>query len=275
LLAKSYTAAVDEMAQSSVAETKRAVRKNQNETSAFANLFLRSYESKAIWRIFRSQFRFDSKFRLALFSWLPITAMYFIIAVSEGSVRDPFGTNIKELIHANFLYLIAMLSPLLIMQQISQSESYKASWIFFAMPIDRARLVLGARNIVQIVIFIPYLVALTIALCFYMPVTSAVLHMCMLGGIAQLIFQLQMLFAPKIPFSEQRKQQKNTATRIVMIFGLMIVPLGLLFLIIYYCYPYPLRYWAALAMVATLALVFDQFVRKRLRKKLELVEYSG
>ncbi len=275
LLAKSYRIAVEDLAQSSVEETKRMGGNAGSERSIFASIFLRSHESKAVWRIFRSQFRFDSKFRLGLFSWLPITAIYFLIAVSEGSIRDPFAVNVKEIVQANFLYLIAMLSPLLIMQQIAQSESYKASWIFFAVPIDRARLVLGARNIVQILIFIPYLAALTVALCFYMPIASAVMHMLMLGGIAQLILELQMLFVPKIPFSEQRKQQKNTVSRFVLIFALMIVPLALLFTIVHFCYHDPVRYWAALAFVLTLALVFDQFVRRNLQKRLELVEYAG
>jgi len=276
LLSRTYRNAIDAIAASSVAQTKSAVTKQTERGKTTASLsFLRAYESRAILRLFRAQFRFDSKFRLSVFAWFPVTALYFILAISQGSLRDPFTAGPKELFHANFLYLVAMLSPMLVMQQIAQSESYKASWIFFASPIDRGKLVIGVRNLILLFIFLPYVILLTIAFALYMPVPSAVMHMLMLSAIAQLIFQFQMWLSPKLPFSEQRKQQKNSASRFFWVFLAMILPLALLYAIIYYCYPHPALYWATLALIITIALLFDRFVQSRLRKKLELLEYTG
>jgi hypothetical protein len=278
LFARSYGAAIEDLTQSSIADTKRyelrQAARNKGTSSGFSQL-LRTPETRAMWTLFKAQFKFDSKFRFSLFSWLPLMGFYFVLAVVQGSIHDPFGPFNPDLMRSNALYLLAILSPLLIMQQISQSESYKASWIFYATPIDRARLLLGVRNIVVLLIFAPYMVLLGVAFSFYMPPLSAFRHTLMISAFAQLIFEVSLLFAPKMPFSQQRTQQRNTAGRIFTMMLVILAPLILMALVMYFGYRDEVRYWASLALVITLAVITDRLVANRLRKKLEEQEFAG
>jgi hypothetical protein len=278
LFARSYGSAIVDLAQSSVAMTRHSgISKASKEKVAIVGFarFLRTPETRAMWMLFKAQVKFDSKFRFALLSWLPFMGFYFVLAVIQGSMHDPFGQINPGIFRSNSLYLLAILSPLLIMQQISQSESYKASWIFYSTPIDRSRLLLGVRNIVLLLVFAPYMILLGIAFSYYMPALSAVKHTFMISAFALLIFQVSLVFAPKMPFSQQRTQQRNSASRIFTMMLLITAPMMLMALVMYFGYRSEVRYWASLALVVTLALITDRFVANRLRKKLEEQEFAG
>jgi ABC-2 type transport system permease protein len=276
ILANTYRASIEEFAVANVEDTKRTIRKRSGKTSRSIVLsLLRTPESRAVWILFRAQFRFDPKFRLSIFSWLPVTALYFVLAVTQGAIHDPFAGFSAEIMQANMLYLIALLSPMLIMQQMSQTESYKASWILFVSPINRAGLLLGVRNIVVSLIFVPFMLLLAIAFMFYMPASSAILHTLMISAMAQLIFEAFLMIAPKMPFSEQRKQQRNTVGRTLLIALAMIGPVLLMGVVMYFGYRDMLRYWSFLILILTIAILAHRVVKSRLTKKLELQEYAG
>lgn len=274
LLASTYLSSVQEISDSATESTK-ALRPVRTEKSAIASLLLRTHESRATWLLFRAQFRYDTKFRLAILSSIPVTGIYVVLAVLNGSILDPFLSSPFEGLQATALYIVALISPFMIMQQISQSQSFKASWIFFASPVDRSKLLLSVRNIVFSVLFVPYMVLLFGVFSYYMEAGHAFRHVLMIATIALLVFQSNLLISPKVPFSEQRTAQRSSYT--TFLWGILISagPLGLLFLAMYYGYRTPQYYWSFLVLYLTLAVFAELFLRQQLSRRLEAIEYAG
>lgn len=275
LLARTYLDAVGEMKQGAVDATKDAKQVLMEENTRSSLLF-RSPESRVMWKLFRAQFRNDTKFRLGVISLLPITAIYFVIMIVNGSVPDPFVQSAwRTVLEGTMLYLLILLSPLLLMQMVSQSEAHKASWIFFSTPIDRSRLLLSMKNIVLFNLFLPYLIILGATFAYFMPVEHAAMHTLMLGITALLIFEIYLLVTPKLPFSEQRKQQRSAITSVAYMMLVAIIPGLFLTLIIHLAYSSSSRFWMYAALLATITFAAHFFVRRRLELKLESQEYPG
>jgi hypothetical protein len=275
LLAKTYLDAVGDVRQSAVESTREA-KQVVIEDSVRSSILFRTPESRVMWKLFRAQFRNDTKFRLGVISLLPITAIYFVIMVVNGSVADPFvETAMRTVLEGTMLYLLILLSPLLLMQMVSQSEAHKASWIFFSTPIDRSRLLLSMKNIVLFNLFLPYLLILGATFAYFIPLEHAAMHTVMLGLTAMLIFEVYLLLTPKLPFSEQRKQQRSAITSIVFMVFVALIPGAILTLIIHLAYGSTRTFWQYATLVATIALLAHLIVRKRLAIKLEQQEYSA
>jgi hypothetical protein len=275
LLATTYLDAVGDVRQGAVDSTRDAKRV-VIEDGVRSSILFRTPESRVMWKLFRAQFRNDTKFRLGVISLLPITAIYFVIMVVNGSVADPFvETAVRTVLEGTMLYLLILLSPMLLMQMVSQSEAHKASWIFFSTPIDRSRLLLSMKNIVLFNLFLPYLLILGATFAYFMPLEHAGMHTIMLGLTAMLIFEVYLLITPKLPFSEQRKQQRSAITSIVYMVFVALIPGAILTLIIHLAYGSTRTFWQYAALVATVALAAHLFVRRRLAVKLEQQEYSA
>lgn len=273
LIASGYQDSLQELSSSTSQLTKAA--KKRNISYGPNPILFRTHESRATWLLFRAQIKYDTKFRLSLLSSLPITGMYLLLAILQGKLLDPFLTSPTEGLHAAALYIIALVSPFLIMQQISQTESYKASWIFFAAPVDRSKLLLSVRNIIFGVVFFPYMLLLAGVFSIYMPVGHALMHIGMIALIAVLVFQSYMLVSPKVPFSEQRKMQRNTYSIILWGFVIATIPLTLLIIAMYFGYPTVKGYLSFLALFLTLAILLEVFLRSNLSTRLERQEYAG
>jgi ABC-2 type transport system permease protein len=275
LLGKNYQTEVGELAASGASVAKR---QKQNKDSIIFKLYMRfarSHEARAVFMIFRAQFRFDPKFRMSLIATLPLTFMYLVIAILQGGIHDPFTSNWRELVNANLLYIVALFMPLIVMQAVSQSENYRAAWAFFVTPIDRAKVLLAIRNTLVISIIIPYMIVLAITFSYFIPVVHAIEHVLVLAAIAGFVFQMFLMIAPRMPFAQPRRPNRSNVV-VMLGFGfLAIIPLGLLALEIYFGYRSTLRFWSSFALLATLSLILEQAVRHRIRKKLDLEEFAG
>jgi len=274
LLGKNYQQEVGELALSGASVVKQ---KRAEDSFIFRTYmrFARSHEARAVFMIFRAQFRFDPKFRMSLIATLPLTFMYLVIAILQGGIHDPFTSNWRELVNANLLYIVALFMPLIVMQAVSQSENYKASWIFFGMPIDRAKVLLAIRNTLVISIIIPYMIVLAITFSYFIPVVHAIEHVLVLAAIAGFVFQMYLMIAPRMPFAQPRRPNRSNVVVMIGFGFLAIIPLGLLALEIYFGYRSTLRFWSSFALLATLSILLEQAVRYRIRKKLDLEEFAG
>ncbi|HEY3875292.1 MAG TPA: hypothetical protein VGM92_07425, partial [Candidatus Kapabacteria bacterium] len=219
LLGKNYQSEVDELSGSATALAKS---KKSKPDSFLYRLWLRlarSDEARTMFQVLRAQFRYDAKFRMQMLASLPPTFLYLLIAVMQGGIVDPFSGPMKGVLQANMLYLVAMLMPLISMQAISQSDNYKAAWIFFSAPIDRSKLLLAVRNTMFVSIIAPYMVLIAIVFSYYMPVAHAVMHTLVIAAIASVIFQCFLMAAPKMPFAQQRRPNRGGFAMMVGIFS--------------------------------------------------------
>jgi ABC-2 type transport system permease protein len=277
LLAKNYQSEISELASSSAmsAKAKKSLR-NGIIFRVFMRL-ARSNEARAIFILMRAQFRYDSKFRMQLLAMLPVTLIYLVMALlnGKGGIVDPFTGTLGGVMRANMLYLAALMMPLLGMQAVSQSENFKAAWLFFAAPLDRSKLLLAVRNAMLLSVVLPYLIVLSIVLSHFMPWTHAALHVLVLGAVGGFIFQIYFLIAAKMPFAQPRRPNRGGVAMFAGVFAFVIFAFVILGLEIFYGYRSPERFWPSFALLLTLSALLEKAVRSRIRKKLDREEFEG
>ncbi len=275
LLGKKYQNEVSELASSSAMSAK--AKKSSRDGIIFRAFirFARSDEARGVFMLLRAQFRYDSKFRMQLLAMLPVTVIYLVMAILSGGIVDPFTGSLRAVMRSNALYFVAMLMPMLVMQAVSQSENYKAAWIFFAAPLDRSKLLLAVRNAILVSIVLPYLLALTIVLSQFMPWTHAAMHVLVLAAVGGFIFQIYFMVMAKMPFAQPRRPHSGGVTRFAGVFVPVILAMAILVLEIYYGYRSPSIFWPSFALIVTISALLERAVHARIRKKLAREEFDG
>ena len=231
-------------------------------------------ELKVVWTLVRAQFRSDMNFRMGVLAILPLTFVYVLMAIEDGSLPDPFvhvgyGSDGLGLIH---FVVVAM--PLILMEHLFRSESYKAAWIFFSTPVDRARLVGHVGSSVTIFFLLPYLAMLAgvFAWTFGNP-WHALVHVTVLGLLSHLGLRTVLLVAPRLPFSQPVRKGARIGTFMGMVL-LAILALALLPLLLR-VYARPSWTVAAIAVLAVAAALAPWVVRRAVRDRVEKLEFAG
>lgn len=275
LLGKKYQSEIENLSASSAMRAKRKKASGDSLAYRIYTRFARSDEARAIFVVLRAQFRYDSKFRMQLLSTLPLTFVYIVIAIINGGISDPFTSTVKEAVRPALVYLVALLMPLIVMQSITYSENFKAAWIFFSAPLDRAKLLLAVRNTLLVSIILPYMVILAIVFSNFMPVFHAVAHVLVLAAVAGFIFQIYLIAAAKMPFAQPRRPNRGSFAMMFGVFGFTILAGGILILELYFGYRSEARFWPTFALLVTLSAALERAVHARVRAKLEREEFEG
>ncbi len=275
LLGKKYQSGIENLAASSSMTAKRKKRSGDSLPYRIYARFARSDEARAIFVVLRSQFQYDSKFRMQILSTLPLTFVYIVIAIADGGISDPFTSTVHEAIRPALVYLIALLMPLIVMQSITYSDSYKAAWIFFSAPLDRAKLLLAVRNTLLVSVILPYMIILAVVFSQFMPVLHAVSHVLVLAAVAGFIFQIYLIAAAKMPFAQPRRPNRGSFTMMFGIIGFSLLAGVILVLEIYFGYRSQARFWPTFALLITLSAILERAVHTRIRAKLEREEFEG
>jgi hypothetical protein len=184
----------------------------------------RAGEARAVALLIRSQFKNDMKFRMGVLAIMPLTIIYLIMGISsQGTIGDAFvqGRSAQGL----RLVTIAMLMfPTMLKMNFSRSDAFRASWIFFACPIDRTRMVQAAKNVLVVAFLLPYILIVGVVLSFYTTnVWHLAVHLTVVGLISHLSLQMITFFDPELPFSKPAQKGRSSA-RIMMV--MMTVGIG-------------------------------------------------
>lgn len=241
-------------------------------TEGFVRAWM-SPELHAVATLVRGQFRDDMNFRLGVLAILPVTVLYVFMGLRDGSLPDPFvelGFGASDL----FLIHLAVLGmPLMLMENLFRSESYRAAWVFFAAPVDRARLVANTGNCVTVFFLVPYLIALAGVLAWvFGHLWHAVTHALVLGLMAHLLMHSALIVAPRLPFA----MPPRTGGRIGSVMGVMflgMVGVGLLPLLLWPAYAGPLNTVVAIVALAVAALLVPRYVMHRVRDRVGVLEF--
>ena len=212
---------------------------------------------------------------MQLLAMLPVTLIYLAMAIFNGGIVDPFTSKIGAVMRANMLYFVALFMPILVMQAVSQSENYKAAWLFFAAPLDRSKLLLAVRNAIIVSVVVPYLITLAIVLSQFMPWYHATMHVLVLAAVGGFIFQIYFMIMAKMPFAQPRRPNSGGVARFAGIFLPVILAMAILVLDIYFGYRSPELFWLTFALLVTLSALLEKAVRARIRKKLAREEFEG
>ncbi len=93
--------------------------------------------------------------------------------------------------------------PTMLKMNLARSDAYRASWIFFATPIDRARAIRSSKNILVVTFLLPYLVIVGVVLAFFSTNTwHLVVHLVVVALMSHLVLQAATFLEPEMPFSK-------------------------------------------------------------------------
>jgi hypothetical protein len=249
---------------------KRAAGSRQS----LATVWFRSGEARAVALLVRSQFRNDLRFRLGVLAVLPITLFYLAMALRSGPIRDPFFEGSGE---TGFMpvTMALLMFPSLLKLQLTHSESFRASWVFFASPASRMRIVRSSKNVVMVFFLVPYLLFL-VALYSYLvgSVLHVALHIGILGLLGHLTLQVAMLIDPALPFSQPPQRGRNS---IVMMAFLLATGIASTVLDAFSFALYSRVSWT-LGVVAGIvggSVLADRLTRARIERETHSLEFEG
>jgi len=234
----------------------------------------RADEARAVALLVRSQFRNDQRFRMGVLSILPLTLIYVLMGVSNGGMHDPFvaarGGSGFSLVTVAVVMFPSMLKPAL-----TRSESFRASWVFFACPADRLRVIRSAKNVVVAFFLAPYLLFIgAIYLYFTRNVLHVLVHIALLGLISHLVLQGFVLLDPELPFSRPT-QTGGRSTALIMLMVFMGLVSGLLQAFSPLIYGSVRGTATVFGVMVGATVVLDLLTRARVERQARSLEFEG
>ena len=250
--------------------TLAAARRTSEPTGRWRLPFFRRDEPRAIALLIRTQFKHDNRFRMAVLTFVPLTAFYLYLGARDGPVADPFVASSRGSSQVVLLQLVLYFLPMSLKGMITASDAYRASWIFHAAPADRTRLVVAARNAITAYVVIPYLACLGVYYAWaFHNIAHALVHVVCLGLMSEIVFEAIVLIDPRLPFSEPANRARQSSGVIGGMMVLMVVGLVFYNLVTVLVYPYP-------TLVATMIVVFvvavwalDRLTRLRIARTVD------
>lgn len=233
---------------------------------AKAGRFFRGGEARAMALLIRSQFRNDQKFKMGVLTIIPLTVLYIFQGVSDHG-----GSGGREFTLVGFA---VMMFPAMLKMQLTRSDSYKASWIFFTAPVDRSTLIRASKNVVVAMFLLPYLAFVAAALIWATKdVAGSLLHVLVLGFVSHLVLQITVLLDPELPFALPVEK-----TRSASLFGLMI-GIGAVNVVLTIfsrqIFSSPLMILGVLAGVAVASVFVELLTKARIDEQTRKLEFVG
>lgn len=259
---------------STVPEEKGA---SEHTPSPNAGRLFRREEDRAIAALIRSQFKHDTRFRLGILSIIPLTILYILMGLrGGGALFDPFNPDWKSLGNSSLLYIAIILFPMTIKEAVTRSESYLASWIFFAAPAEKARLVIAVKNILFWFFVVPYLCLLGLVFLYHFQnIIHVLMHMLILFLFSYAFLQIYLLVDPQMPFSVPRQLgERVTMMGTVMLLGPILL-IGLLLGFSFFVYRNTVVYIASVVAIGLLTMLLERLLVLRISRKLARLEFRG
>jgi hypothetical protein len=236
--------------------------------------WFREGERRAMSLLIRSQFRNDQKFRMGVLGILPLTVLYVFMGLNEGGVRNPFAAGAGR---GNFslVTFAVLMFPTMLKAQLRQSDSFRASWLFFSAPASRARLVRASKNVVAATFLLPYLAVLAgIFLYLWGNILHVAIHICILGLMSHLVLQVAVFLDPSIPFSEPTQKNANASKIFGWMIGIVFINFGLQMVSVT-LYRRPLGLAIFVAAVVLVSVFIEMLTMARVEERTRKLEFLG
>jgi hypothetical protein len=250
--------------------------KKASKSTSSQGWFFRKGESRAVSLLVRNQFKYDQKFRLAVLSILPLTVIYLFMGLRKGPVADPFVNSGVGFGDFWLLYFAILMFPIMLNMTLANSDSYQASWIYYATPADRGRLVLASKNFVFAFFVTPYLTFLA-ALFFYFwrNALHVVLHLGVLLLLSYFALQLSVLFNPVLPFSMPTRKAQRSASMILLMMLVPIAAIAVMSIFGRYIYPRPFLLAGSMGGLIIPSFLLEIALKRRVQHRTVSMEYQG
>lgn len=235
-----------------------------------AGWIFRQGEARAMALLIRSQFRNDQKFRMGVLAIVPLTALYIFQGVmgSGPSSERPGGQFI-------LVGFAIMMFPAMLKMQLTRSDSFRASWIFFAAPVSRARLIRAAKDVVVTVFLLPYLVIVAAAMAYAShDALHAIEHVAVLGLVSHLVLQITIFMDPELPFAKPFDKGGGPSRMMALFLFIGITNVALTF-----ATPFFYSNWMFAAGMAAVVIVLSLFAelltKSRIEEQARKLEFVG
>ncbi len=185
------------------------------------------------------------------------------IGARDGDTADPF-VGVPSSGQFDLMSYAVLLFPAILVQQLAGSDAYRAAWIYFATPADRAALVVAAKNVVVTFFMVPYGIFLVVALSWrFGHPGHALVHAGFLLMLGMLALQSAVLVSPRLPFAAP--PAKATGNALMMIWMVVTMAGSMIAIVIVQRWVY--RSWMRVAMGAALLLIATAVLNRLLRSR--------
>jgi hypothetical protein len=250
-------------------------KKISKSTARRSRLF-REGESRVVALLVRNQFKYDQKFRLAVLGILPLSAVYLFMGLQRGPLADPFVIHGFGPGNSWLLYFAVLMFPIMLNASLANSDSYQASWIYYATPADRSRLILASKGFVFAYFVIPYLTFLgALFLYFWGNLLHVVVHLGVLALLSYIFLQIAVLLHPVLPFSMPSRKAERSTKFVGIMMLTPIIAIGLMGVLFYLAYPHPPLLAGALFGLGLLSWLLEIALQKRAQRRTASMEYQG
>ena len=244
-------------------------------TSSGGGIWFREGEARAVALLVRSQFRNDQRFRMGVLAIVPMTLVYLMAGLNRGSIHEPFVAAARAGDNFSAVTMAIMMFPSLLKMHLTRSESFRASWIFFASPADRMAIVRSSIRVLVAFFLLPYLLFVTLVYTYFVGnVFHVALHMSLQGLLSLLVLQVAMLIDPALPFS--RPTQKGRDSFLLFVFLIMMTMISV-FLSIFSAelYSSVVATVSVFGAMMAVSLALDWLTRARVGLQAASLEFEG
>lgn len=237
-----------------------------------AFLFTRG-EARAVALLIRSQFRNDLKFRMSILTILPLTIVYLVIGIQDGGVGDPFEADSGQ--GLSMVTIAVMMFPTMLKLNLARSDAFRASWVFFATPADRGRVVQASKNILVVMFLLPYLAAVGLTLAWFSTnLLHLAVHLLVVTLVSHLVLQVVTFIEPELPFA--KPLVKGTSSmRVFMVMIVVVLVAGILPHLAPYMYRSTVATLGGIVTLIVLSVMVDRFTRLRVEAQTAELEFQG
>lgn len=204
------------------------------------------------------------------FAYIPIYFVYIVFSGSGRSAADRFEA-LKE--SSYYIFLIYMCAFMLssVLQNVSNSEKYKAAWVYYALPIEQpGRILSGMYKAIILLYFVPYCLVLgLIIIAIWGP---EAINDVILSSIISVIYGMLMaLFMVKgLPFSRPVSNKQGSGRFMVSLMILAFI--GIIGFGHYRLIEFETLIWVAIIPAGLLAWLMFHYYKKQTWDNIEAVE---
>lgn len=250
-----------------------AARRRPGAAPARAARWFRSGEARAVAILVRSQFRNDMRFRMGVLGVIPLTLIYLYMGLqpggSSGLAAARTGANLS------LVTLAVMLFPATLKLHLGRSEAFRASWIFFATPADRTRIVRSAKDVLVAFFLLPYLLLVGALLLVFGQDPGYVAAYLLFAGLASHLVLLAVTFIePELPFARPVVKGRGTLWTFFAILGIGVLG-SLLPFLLRWLYGRPWGMLLLFTVLAGVSLLIHHLTRARVDRQAKRLEFEG
>jgi len=239
-------------------------------------LLCRTDEERAGYDLMGRYMHRDRKLRMRVYPAFGLPLAVYLFGLVTRSLSDPFGPRVAEpgFPIQELLGFYCVFITLFFATAMTQSDQWKASWIFHAAPVrDRVAIIVGARKLVIWRYLLPFFVVLLVLMSFVIPPASAAVYLLITLLLSLLSFSLLSLASPYLPLSQSiEKTRQARQLGLVMLLG---IAMGALVAIKETIREAPLPGAIAVVLLAALAALSEVALRRRLKVRLAREEFAG